>query len=94
MQKLDKFKVGDDVKVFLERFEDYCDGIGLPATVRASRLLSYLDSTTYKIISKELKKEVRQDTPDGRCTSHEEIQPISLQWTFVIQFSQYQGATV
>jgi hypothetical protein len=62
MQKLDKFKVGDDVEVFLERFVDYCDGIGLPATLRASRLLSYLDSTTYKIISKELKKEERQDT--------------------------------
>jgi hypothetical protein len=77
MQKLDKFKVGDDVEVFLERFVDYCDGIGLPATLRASRLLSYLDSTTYKIISKELKKRRETGHPDGRCTSHEEIQSIS-----------------
>jgi hypothetical protein len=54
MQKPEKFKVGDDVEMFLQRFEDYCNGIQLPNDLRASRLLSNLDNKVYKVLSVEL----------------------------------------
>lgn len=54
MMKLEKFKVGDDAEIFIERFDDYCNGMGLPNHLRANTLSSYLESNAYAVLIKEL----------------------------------------
>ena len=59
--KLQNFKTGGDIEVFLDRFDVFCDGINMPESKKASCLLSALDDVTFRIVNKELHENDRRN---------------------------------
>ena len=52
--KLQNYKSGNDIEVFLARYDVYCESVNMPEIKKVSCLLNALDETTFRIVSKEL----------------------------------------
>ena len=52
--KLQNYKTGGHIDVFLDRFEVYCNGANMHESKKSSCLLNALDEVTFRIITKEL----------------------------------------
>ena len=59
--KMTTYKSGGDIEVFIEKFKVYCNGMNVHSSRQANVLLNSLDETTFRIMTKELTEEERQD---------------------------------
>ena len=59
--KLQNYKTGGDIEVFLDRFEVYCNGVNMHESKNSSCLFHSLDKVTFRIITKELPQAYKCD---------------------------------
>ena len=59
--KLQNYKTGGDIEVFLDRFKVYCNGVNMHESKKTSCLLNALDEVTFRIITKELPQAYKCD---------------------------------
>ena len=57
--KLQSYKSGNDIEVFIARYDVYCESVNIPEIKKVSCLLNALDETTFRIVSKELPQATR-----------------------------------
>ena len=86
--KLKNFKGGKDVKIFLDRFVNFCSGTGVPELRASNVLLNALDDTTFHVVNKELPVEKKANVQELMRYMKDRFQPSREQGQLRLLFRQ------